>query len=229
MTCGKEAILVISQAGSAARSLTKMLEHEGYRCLMVDNVVSALLEVEHITPSVVIIDRSQHGIGQLREHHAVRTVPFMALCQSVANHTEEDYIDDLERGFDVVTCNPSARELLARVRAILRRQPSQPSPSPHYGVGRLRMDLDRHEVTVHGKLVDLTPKEFQILRQFLESPSRVFTREEMLHRVWGEGYALQEHALDVHIHCLREKIEANPAKPTYLVTVWGVGYKLQVD
>jgi two-component system, OmpR family, response regulator RegX3 len=89
------------------------------------------------------------------------------------------------------------------------------------------MDVDRHEVQVNGHAVDLTPKEFQILQHFLESPRRVFSRQEMLNRVWGEGYALEEHALDVHIHSLRQKIEVNPANPTFLLTVRGVGYKLQ--
>ena len=89
------------------------------------------------------------------------------------------------------------------------------------------MDLDRHEVQINGHVVDLTPKEFQILRQFLESPCCVLSRQEMLNRVWGEGYALEEHALDVHIHSLRQKLEQNPASPTLLLTVRGVGYKLR--
>ena len=90
--------------------------------------------------------------------------------------------------------------------------------------------LPRHRTSstqVNGPPIDLTPKEFQILQQFLESPRRVFSRQEMLNRVWGEGYALEEHALDVHIHSLRQKIEVNPANPTFLLTVRGVGYKLQ--
>jgi DNA-binding response OmpR family regulator len=89
------------------------------------------------------------------------------------------------------------------------------------------MDLDRHEVTVNGRLVELTPKEFQILRQFLEFPDRLFSRQEMLNKVWGEGYALEEHALDVHIHSLRQKIESDPARPRVIVTVRGIGYKLR--
>jgi DNA-binding response OmpR family regulator len=90
------------------------------------------------------------------------------------------------------------------------------------------MDLDKHEVTVNGRAVALTPKEFRILNCFLQSPSLVFSRQEMLNHVWGEGYALEEHALDVHIHSLRQKIEADPADPKYIVTVRGVGYKLRV-
>lgn len=89
------------------------------------------------------------------------------------------------------------------------------------------MDTARHEVTVGGTLVDLTPKEFRILHQFLLSPGVVLSRQELLNRVWGEDYALEEHALDVHIHSLRQKIEADSAKPAFIITIRGVGYKLQ--
>ena len=91
----------------------------------------------------------------------------------------------------------------------------------------LTMDISRHEVTVGGALVELTPKEFRILHQFLLAPGVVLSRQDLLNRVWGEDYALEEHALDVHIHSLRQKIEANPAKPIFIVTIRGVGYKLQ--
>ena len=177
MTSGKETILFISQVEVRAPSLAKIFENEGYRCLAVDTVASALFEFQQFTPSVVIVDRMQDGIERLREHQALGIVSLVALCQSVADCTEKDCVDDLGRGFDLVVCNPSARELLARVRAILRRQQSRSAPSTHYLAGSLRMDLDRHEVTVHGKPVALTPKEFQILREILEFPSRVFTRQ----------------------------------------------------
>jgi two-component system, OmpR family, response regulator RegX3 len=127
----------------------------------------------------------------------------------------------------LVVCGQSVRELVARVRAILRRRGAGVETNTQYHAGNIRMDLDRHEVQVNGHVVDLTPKEFQILKQFLESPRRVFSRQEMLNRVWGEGYALEEHALDVHIHSLRQKIEQNPANPTFLLTVRGMGYKLR--
>lgn len=89
------------------------------------------------------------------------------------------------------------------------------------------MDLDRHEVTVGGRKVELRIKEFQILQQFIEAPGRVFSRQEMLDWVWGEGLALEEHALDVHIHSLRQKIERDPTSPKVIITVRGVGYKLR--
>jgi DNA-binding response OmpR family regulator len=117
--------------------------------------------------------------------------------------------------------------LLARVRAILRRRDARAETASTYHVGKIRMDLDRHEVRVNGRLVELTPKEFQILRQFLESPNQLFSRQEMLNKVWGESYALEEHALDVHIHSLRQKIEPQPANPKMIITVRGIGYKLR--
>jgi len=86
-----------------------------------------------------------------------------------------------------------------------------------------------HEVTVDGKVVELTPKEFQILQQLIQDPARVFSRDELLNRVWGEGCALEEHTLDVHIHSLRHKIEADPAHPRFIVTVRGIGYKLKSE
>ncbi len=88
------------------------------------------------------------------------------------------------------------------------------------------MDVARHEVRVGTRPVVLTPREFQILRQFLESPGLVLSRQELLNRVWGEDFALEEHALDVHIHALRQKIEANPSRPALILTIRGVGYKL---
>lgn len=95
-----------------------------------------------------------------------------------------------------------------------------------YVVGNLQMDMVRHEVTVGGKPVELTPKEFQILQHLMQHPSKVFSRDELLDRIWGEGYALEQHTLDVHIHSLRHKIESDPAKPKYIMTVRGIGYKL---
>jgi two-component system, OmpR family, response regulator RegX3 len=91
------------------------------------------------------------------------------------------------------------------------------------------MDPARHEVHVGDRLVELTPRQFQLLRQFMMSPGQVFSRQQLLDRVWGIGYALEEHALDVHIHMLRHKIEVDPSKPAYLLTVRGVGYKLSAS
>jgi DNA-binding response OmpR family regulator len=157
----------------------------------------------------------------------LNAVPIVAVQESTSSCADEDCIQEYDQDVDLIVCNQSVRQLVARARAILRRRAPPGDSHTQYSVGTIQLDLDRHEVTVNGRAVDLTPKEFQILRQFLESPSRVFSRQEMLNRVWGEGYALEEHALDVHIHSLRQKIELNPSRPTFIVTVRGIGYKLR--
>ncbi len=100
-------------------------------------------------------------------------------------------------------------------------------PAELYVVGGLALNIVRREVTVGGKPVDLTPTQFKILLQLIQQPSRVFSRSELLDLIWGEGYALEQHTLDVHIHSLRHKIEPDPSNPKFIVTVRGVGYKLK--
>ena len=118
------------------------------------------------------------------------------------------------------------REWLAVIKALIRREEFQAVPITEFRVNSLCMNLDRHEVMVGENPIQLTPKEFHILRVFFQNPGRVLTRQELLNFVWGEDYALEEHALDVHIHALRQKLEYNPAAPRWILTIRGVGYKL---
>lgn len=222
-----ETILIFLKTESFALSLKKALEANGYRSTTVTTETAAFTEAKHATPSLIIIDREYGTTATLRHLRALTAVPIVAVEGSAMVCTEDDCVQDYDRDIDLVVCSRSPRELVARVRAILRRRAARPHIPTHYGAGNLRMDLDRHEVTVSGRTIDLTPKEFKILRQFLEAPGRVFSRQEMLNRVWGEGYALEEHALDVHIHSLRQKVETDPAEPSLIVTVRGIGYKLR--
>jgi two-component system response regulator RegX3 len=178
-------------------------------------------------PSLIILDRRSSSIANFRRIRTLSTVSIIAIQEGSIPCQDEDCVQEYDQDIDLVVCSQSVRVLVARARAILRRREVSAAASIQYSAGNLRMDLDRHEVLVSGHAVDLTPKEFQILKQFLESPRRVFSRQEMLNRVWGEGYALEEHALDVHIHSLRQKIEQDPASPRFLLTVRGVGYKLR--
>jgi DNA-binding response OmpR family regulator len=157
----------------------------------------------------------------------LNAVPIVAVQAGHLPRQEEDCLHDYDRDVDLVVSGESVRVLVARARAILRRRATGVMSKTQHHVGHIRMNLDRHEVLIKDRAVDLTPKEFQILRQFLESPRRVFSRQELLDRVWGEHYALGEHALDVHMHGLRQKIEQNPASPRCLLTVRGIGYKLR--
>jgi DNA-binding response OmpR family regulator len=218
-------VLIFLKSESFAESLKKGLETSGYRSTAVVTESLALTEAKTNIPSVIVLDRRSDSIANFRR--MLSTVPIVAVQEGQISCQDEDCLQEYDQDVDLVVCGQSVRELVARVRAILRRRGAGIQSGAQYNAGNLRMDLDRHEVLVNGHAVELTPKEFQILRQFLESPRRVFSRQEMLNRVWGEGYALEEHALDVHIHSLRQKIEQNPATPTFLLTVRGVGYKLR--
>jgi DNA-binding response OmpR family regulator len=220
-------VLIFMKSESFAQSLKKALETTGYRSTAVNTESAALAEAKANVPSLIILDRHAATITNFRNLRGLNAVPIVAVQENNISCADEECIPENEEDIDLIVCNQSVRELVARARAILRRRDTPVGSHTQFSVGHIRMDLDRHEVTVNGHAVDLTPKEFQILRQFLESPSRVFSRQEMLNRVWGEGYALEEHALDVHIHSLRQKIEQDPARPRFIVTVRGIGYKLR--
>ena len=227
MTATRATILIFMEAEPFAQSLKKAFDASGYQSTIVTNEAAAYTAARASVPSLIIIDRQQGARTSLRQLQTLVAVPIVAVQEGTASCTDDECLQDYDQGIDLVICSQSPRELVARVRAILRRREPRLESNTYYSAGFLRMDMDRHEVTVNGRLVDLTPKEFQILRQFLESPSRVFSRQEMLNRVWGDGFALEEHALDVHIHSLRQKIEINPGTPKIIVTVRGIGYKLR--
>jgi two-component system, OmpR family, response regulator RegX3 len=224
----KETILIITDNEVSRLSLEKSFTESGYEVLIVANELIAAELLQQTTPSLVLADAHACSVDKLRLHKALRAIPIVSLRDETPC-SEDECLEDLRRGADLALCNQTTRALIARVRAVLRRKESRFQTASKSAVGSVQMDLDRHEVRVSGKLVELTPKEFQILRHFLEAPSRVFSRQEMLNCVWGEGYALEEHALDVHIHSLRQKIEDNPAKPELIITVRGIGYKLRTE
>jgi DNA-binding response OmpR family regulator len=224
----KEIILIITDNETSQLVLKKSFIEVGYEVLTVANEQVALELLQQTTPSLVVADTQACSVDKLRLHKALRATPIVALRNDTPC-AEDACLDDLSRGADLALCNQTTRALVARVRAVLRRKDWPVQSAGQNMAGGVQMDLDRHEVRVNGKLVELTPKEFQILRHFLEAPSRVFSRQEMLNCVWGEGYALEEHALDVHIHSLRQKIESDPAKPRLIITVRGIGYKLRAE
>jgi DNA-binding response OmpR family regulator len=223
----RDLILIVMRSEPVAQSLKKTFEASGYRAIAVDTESAAFAALRESAPTLIIIDRDFGAITNLLRLRTSNAVPIVAVQDSAVPCSDDDCAEDYEQDIDLVLCSPSPRELIARARAILRRRAPRSHATTHYSVGRIKMDLDRHEVTVNGRLVELTPKEFQILRQFLESPDRLFSRQEMLNKVWGESYALEEHALDVHIHSLRQKIESDPARPKVITTVRGIGYKLR--
>lgn len=229
MTGHQGSILLFAKSELLGRSLEKAFITHGFQIMVVTTETAIFTAAKEAVPSLIIIERQVERPLYLRQLRTFTTVPIVALSHGDRTYSDEEFLQDYDEEVDLVVAGQSPRELIARVRAILRRRAERAEQThKHYRAGNIRMDLDRHEVTVGGTTIELTPKEFKILFQFMEAPGRVFSRQEMLNRVWGEGYALEEHALDVHIHSLRQKIEIDPGQPNLIVTVRGVGYKLRV-
>ena len=220
-------LLLISADRAATGSLAKLIETNGYSACVASTLASALSEIRRHSPVLILADREILAKEAGRRDQFPPAIPIIVLQPFDKSCGPDECLTELEAGYDLVFCSPHYRELLAHIRAILRRHDMTTAPTSVLRVEGLVMDIARHEVTVGGTLVELTPKEFRILHQFLLSPGVVLSRQDLLNRVWGEDYALEEHALDVHIHSLRQKIEADPAKPIFIVTIRGVGYKLQ--
>lgn len=186
-----------------------------------------LTAVKDSAPALVVMERRDTIFPIVRQLREVGGISIIVVANGEDLCSEGDCVSDYDQEVDLVLCNQTPRQILARARAILRRRVPVTEVTRHFRAGNIQMNLDRHEVTVSGHLIELTPKEFEILHQFIEAPGRVFSRQDMLNRVWGEGYALEEHALDVHIHSLRQKLEVHPSEPSLIMTVRGVGYKLR--
>jgi len=180
---------------------------------------------------LVILDLMLPGLDglevcrRLRERRAY--VPILMLT---ARSSELDRVLGLEMGADDYLTKPfSIRELVARVRAIFRRVDAFGGAGTEPGhlleQGGLLMDRDKHSASLHGEPLELTAREFELLWHFASHPGRVYRREQLLDQVWGAGYEGYEHTVNSHINRLRVKLEADPARPQYILTVWGVGYK----
>lgn len=223
----RESIVFLTTDPTFAGSIERLLAPNGYH-VAIARSISGLGALDRNSPTVALIDRRLDVIGELRSQTMFRKMPSIALLPLGQHVSEEDYIRDLEKGYDFVFCSDRYRELIAHIRAMFRRYRSeQEASSSALTVGPLHMDLARYEVKVGDSVKPLTYKEFEILRHLLLSAGHVLSRQELLNRVWGEEYALEEHALDVHIHSLRRKIEPDSSNPRFIITVRGVGYKLQ--
>ncbi|HEX9756266.1 MAG TPA: response regulator transcription factor [Nitrospiria bacterium] len=185
---------------------------------------------------LVILDLmlpKMEGLEVCRHLRASQT--YIPLLMLTARTSELDRVLGLEVGADDYLTKPfSIRELLARVKALLRRMDATRTqasfnPSKKIRFGELFIDIEKRKVTLQGQGMDLTAKEFDLLRQFAEHPGRVYTRTQLLDLVWGYGHDGYEHTVNSHINRLRAKIEKDPAKPRFILTVWGIGYKFCED
>jgi DNA-binding response OmpR family regulator len=220
-------ILIVTPDETLAAFLHKAFSEYRYQVILAKDEKAGLEQALRNPPSVILVDRRHLSFNGLRRQAQLRFIPIVAVQMLGAACAEDQCAAQLDQGLDACLCNQSHRELVARIRAIMRTNERLRSSSGMYSYGDLSLDVGRHEVRVGDRDVDLAPREFEILKQFLGAPRVVFTRQELLDRVWGKDYAIEEHALDVHIHSLRRKIEPDASSPQFIVTVRGVGYKLQ--
>ncbi|MFI6425724.1 response regulator [Promicromonospora sp. NPDC050880] len=227
-------ILVVEDEESYRDPLTYQLTREGFEVVEAADGNSALAAYDAEGADLVLLDLMLPGLSGTevcRELRARGDVPVIMLT---AKDSEIDKVVGLELGADDYVTKPySYRELLARVRAVLRRrQPSDPAESDEDGVlevGPVRMDVERHTVAVSGQNVALPLKEFDLLELLMRNAGRVLTRGQLIDRVWGADYVGDTKTLDVHVKRIRSKIEPDPGTPKYLLTVRGLGYKLADD
>jgi DNA-binding response OmpR family regulator len=225
-----DCIVILTSAPASVDELRRALEQIGYSIRVAKNFHEAAIGQTDGSVSLVVLDRPHCDVQRLSTRLAVFAKSlYVALWPGQQGCTEEQFLQDMDAGVDDVFSGQTLRQIVARIRALLRRHAAETYARQTLIVGDLQMDLDKHEVTIEGKLVSLTGKEFAILQCFLEAPGQAFSRQAILSRVWGEHYALDQHALDVHVHALRHKIEKDPDRPNLILTVRGVGYKLQND
>lgn len=223
-------ILIVEDEEDLSDPLAFLLGREGFQTVVVDNGLDALPTFEREGADLVLLDVMLPGMPGTEVCRKLREVSSVPIIMLTAKDSELDKVFGLELGADDYVTKPySARELIARIRAVLRRRSAEPD-MPMDAVltgGPVRMDIDRHVVTVNGEEVPMPLKEFELLEILLRNVGRVMTRGQLIERVWGADYVGDTKTLDVHIKRLRSKIEPDSSAPRYVVTVRGLGYKFE--
>ncbi len=223
-------ILVVEDEESFSDPLSYLLRKEGYDVAVAADGHQALADFDRAGADLVLLDLMLPGLSGTEVCRQLRAQSSVPIIMLTAKDSEIDKVVGLELGADDYVTKPySSRELLARIKAVLRRhgEPDELMPTT-LQAGRVRMDVDRHVVTVDGDQVAMPLKEFELLELMLRNVGRVLTRIQLIDRVWGSDYVGDTKTLDVHVKRLRAKIEPDPAHPTMLTTVRGLGYKLDV-
>ena len=222
-------ILVVEDEPSISDPLSYLLQREGYEVTVVEDGLEAVEEFDRNGTDLVLLDLmlpGQPGTDVIRQIRQESQVPVIMLT---AKDGEVDKVVGLELGADDYVTKPySARELIARIRAVMRRNAESEELIPDtVSAGPVRMDVERHVVSVDGQDITMPLKEFDLLEMLLRNAGRVMTRGQLIDRVWGPGYVGDTKPLDVHIKRLRSKIEPDPSSPRHLMTVRGLGYKFE--
>jgi two-component system response regulator RegX3 len=223
-------VLVVEDEESFSDALSYMLRREGFDAVVAGTGPDALAEFDRSGADIVLLDLMLPGLSGTEVCRALRGRSNVPIIMLTAKDGEIDKVVGLELGADDYVTKPySARELVARIRAVLRRRSDAESTTeePVLEAGPVRMDVERHVVSVDGETVALPLKEFDLLEYLLRNAGRVLTRGQLIDRVWGSDYVGDTKTLDVHVKRLRAKLEPDPAAPTYLLTVRGLGYKLE--
>jgi DNA-binding response OmpR family regulator len=224
-------ILVVDDERKIVELVRLYLEREGYRVLAAYDGKSGLDLARQEKPALIVLDWMLPGLSGVDVCRALRQESAAPIVMLTARAEEADKLIGLELGADDYVTKPfSPRELVARVRAVLRRSEGAAGPgaaqaSASVTVGEVTADMARHQVRVAGRTVDLTPTEFALLAALIQSPGRVYTRLQLLDKALGDSYEGYERTVDAHVKNLRQKLEPDPAKPRYVLTVFGVGYK----
>ncbi len=223
-------ILVVEDEKKLVNILRGYLEQAGFTVLTAYDGQQALTVFRHEMPSLVLLDLNLPKIDGLDVCRAIRKESNTPVIMVTARVEEADRLVGLELGADDYIVKPfSPREVVARVRAVLRRTEGETARPETMSAGDLTIDLAKHTVRIKDHPVELTPTEFDLLSVMMQNPGRVFTRLQLLDQVQGQAFEGYERTVDAHIKNLRQKVEPDPRNPHYLLTVFGVGYKFSED
>ena len=223
-------VLVVEDEDSFSDALSYMLRKEGFEVSVATTGPQALTEFDRSGADIVLLDLMLPEMSGTEVCRQLRTRSHVPIIMVTARDAEIDKVVGLEIGADDYVTKPySPRELVARIRAVLRRNTSETVEvaAPTLSAGPVRMDVERHVVSVSGETVPLPLKEFELLELLLRNAGRVLTRGQLIDRVWGADHVGDTKTLDVHVKRLRSKIEPEPSAPRFLITVRGLGYKFE--
>jgi two-component system response regulator RegX3 len=225
-------ILIVEDESSFSEAISFLLGKEGFETDVAENGRLALDLFKSHTYDLVLLDLMIPEVSGIDVCRAIRTTSMVPIIMLTAKDSEVDKVVGLELGADDYVTKPySSRELVARIKAVLRRgvpeSADADSNSAIQAAGGIRMDVERHQVTVNEVLINLPLKEFELLEFLLRNEGRVLTRGQLIDRVWGGDYYGDTKTLDVHIKRLRSKIEVDPANPQLIQTIRGLGYKFE--
>jgi two-component system response regulator RegX3 len=225
-------ILIVEDESSFSEALSFLLGKEGYDVAVAATGTDAIKQFNENGADLILLDLMIPEISGVEVCKTIRTTSQVPIIMLTAKDSEIDKVVGLELGADDYVTKPySSRELIARIKAVLRRGSSE-DVTPENGihsVAGIRLDTGKHQVTVNGTLISLPLKEFELLEFLMRNSGRVLTRTQLIDRIWGGDYYGDTKTLDVHIKRLRSKIEADPANPVLIQTIRGLGYKLETN